>query len=101
MDLFYEALVLFKNKKMDKCINKCSSILRDAPLDQAAWTLKMRAMTRKVQIDEMELDAVDGFNETHESMWSEVIATAPRPGTSLRNPTRATTALVDFFLNMN
>lgn len=95
MDPLYEALIYLKNKKYDKCIEHSTKILNKTPLDQTAWALKMRAMTRKVQIDEMDIEGINGLGEYQESIWNDTIATAPRPGTSLRNPTRATTALVN------
>ncbi|XP_066260935.1 tetratricopeptide repeat protein 8 isoform X2 [Euwallacea similis] len=81
MDPMYLALSLFRRRCYDKCIDVCSSILDKQPLDQAAWCLKMRALTQRVYVDDLESEETaiqDDFLD------GNVVATAPRPGTSLR-----------------
>ncbi|CAG9760887.1 unnamed protein product [Ceutorhynchus assimilis] len=81
MDPMYLALSLFRRRHYDKCIDICTSILDRQPLDQAAWCLKMQAMTQRVYVDDLESEdpaVQDDFLD------SNVVATAPRPGTSLK-----------------
>lgn len=50
---------------------------------QAVWTLKMRALTLQVYVDDIEGEE-EGIAET--MLDNYAISTMPRPGTSLRNP---------------
>ncbi|KAJ8982886.1 hypothetical protein NQ317_004316 [Molorchus minor] len=80
MDPMYLALSLFRRRRYDKCIDVCTGILDKQPLDQAAWCLKMRALTQRVYVDDIDGEEMpeDDILEDH------AIATAPRPGTSLK-----------------
>ena len=53
------------------------------PCSQAAWTLKTRALTAQVYVDEVDWDE-EGIAEM--LMDDNVIAQVARPGTSLRQP---------------
>lgn len=80
MDPFYEALSLFRRKKFEKCADVCTEILEKQPLDQAAWCLKMRALTQRVHIDDLEDDDVIA----EDLLDDHAMAAAPRPGTSMK-----------------
>ena len=54
---------------------------------QAAWMLKMRALTEQLYVDEVDMDE-EGIAET--LMDSNAIANVPRPGTSLKQPSTGT-----------
>lgn len=75
-----EALSLFRRRHFDECIEKCTELLDEQPLDQAAWVLKMRAMTQRVYVDDIECEE---FPEA-DFLDNHTLATAPRPGTSLK-----------------
>ncbi|KAI4460544.1 tetratricopeptide repeat protein 8 [Holotrichia oblita] len=80
MDPLYNALSQFKRRNYDKCVEICTNILDKQPLDQAVWCLKMRALTQRVYVDDLETeDVLDS-----DTMDDNVVATAPRPGTSLK-----------------
>lgn len=85
MDPFYEALSLYKRRKYDLCVKLCTAILEKQPLDQAAWCLKMRAMTQRVYVDDIETEETGEGDVLEEN----AVATAPRPGTSLRTAINA------------
>lgn len=89
----YLALSLLRRRRYDKCIEICTSILDKQPLDQAAWCLKMRALTLRVYVDDIESEDVTEVDVLDEN----VVATAPRPGTSLKTsippPQSSSTAL--------
>ncbi|KAL1498295.1 hypothetical protein ABEB36_009114 [Hypothenemus hampei] len=88
MDPMYLALSLFRRRQYDKCVEICSEILEKQPLDQAVWCLKMRALTQRVYVDELESEE----NEIEDDFLdSNVVATAPRPGTSLKTPSSVNT----------
>ena len=53
---------------------------------QAAWLLKMRALTEQLYVDEVDIDE-EGIAET--LLDSNAIASVPKPGTSLKQPTTA------------
>ncbi|XP_045473974.1 tetratricopeptide repeat protein 8 [Harmonia axyridis] len=92
MDRMYEAISLFRRKKYDKCIEKCTEILDLHPLDQAAWCLKMRAMTQRVYVDDIETeDALES-----DIFDTNIVATAPRPGTSLKTSIPSTSNNIPF-----
>uniref|UniRef100_A0A8C7DQY8 Tetratricopeptide repeat domain 8 n=1 Tax=Oncorhynchus kisutch TaxID=8019 RepID=A0A8C7DQY8_ONCKI len=66
MDPLFLAWSYFRRRKFQPCSNICSKILEDSPYDQepdsssyiseAAWSLKTRALTEMVYIDEVEVD---------------------------------------------
>lgn len=80
MHPMYLALCLYRKRHFDECVEKCTEILDKEPLDQAAWCLKMRAMTQRVYVDDIESEEFPeaDFLEDH------TMATAPRLGTSLK-----------------
>jgi tetratricopeptide repeat protein 8 len=87
MDPFYLALSLFRRRQFDKCADVCGEILEKQPLDQAAWCLKMRALTQRVYVDDIESEElIEG-----DFLDDNAVATAPRPGTSIKTavPTTA------------
>lgn len=60
MDQFYSAISLFRRKKSDECISICNEILQKNGDHKGAWELKMRAMTQRVYVDDIEAD--DGIS---------------------------------------
>lgn len=76
----YLALSLYRRRHYDKCADICTNILEKQPLDQAAWCLKMRALTQRVYVDDIESEE---FPEA-DFLDDVAVATAPRPGTSLK-----------------
>lgn len=81
MDPLFNALSNFRRRNYEKCVDICTEILDKQPLDQAAWCLKMRAMTLRVYVDDMEAEDAPVVDDLEEN----VVATAPRPGTSLKS----------------
>lgn len=65
MDPYYKALSLFRARKYEQCIEMCNQLLANSPqLQQGPWELKMRAMTQRVYIDDIEAED-DGVVGTH------------------------------------
>lgn len=62
MDPFYLALSLFRRRKYEQCIEVCNQLLISDPNLEGPWELKMRAMTQRVYVDDIEAeeDAVTG-----------------------------------------
>uniref|UniRef100_A0A671U7U5 Tetratricopeptide repeat domain 8 n=1 Tax=Sparus aurata TaxID=8175 RepID=A0A671U7U5_SPAAU len=83
MDPLFLAWSYFRRRKFQQCSDICSKILQDSPYDQAAWSLKTRALTEMVYIDEIEVDQ-EGIAEM--MLDESSIAQVARPGTSLRLP---------------
>uniref|UniRef100_G3NXV8 Tetratricopeptide repeat domain 8 n=1 Tax=Gasterosteus aculeatus aculeatus TaxID=481459 RepID=G3NXV8_GASAC len=83
MDPLFLALSYFRRRKLQQCSDICTKILQDNPYDQAAWSLKTRALTEMVYIDEIEVDQ-EGIAEM--MLDESSIAQVARPGTSLRLP---------------
>ncbi|KAM9777431.1 tetratricopeptide repeat protein 8 isoform 1-T1 [Neosynchiropus ocellatus] len=91
MDPLFVAWSYFRRRKLQQCSDICSKILQDSPYDQessstvseAAWSLKTRALTEMVYIDEIEMDQ-EGIAEM--MLDESAIAQVARPGTSLRLP---------------
>ncbi|XP_038113838.1 tetratricopeptide repeat protein 8 [Culex quinquefasciatus] len=89
MDKFFAAVSLFRRRKYDECIEVCNELLQhNAALHQGPWELKMRSMTQRVYIDDIEAD--DDVAE--DILDTQTIATAPRPGTSIRTTAAASAA---------
>lgn len=59
MDPLYRAISLFRRKKYDECILCCNELLLKNAQLKGPWELKMRAMTQRVYVDDIEAD--DGF----------------------------------------
>lgn len=80
MDPLFLALSLYRRRHFDKCIEVCTDVLDKQPLDKAAFCLKMRAITQRVYVDDIETEE---FPET-DFLDDHALAVAPRPGTSLK-----------------
>ncbi|XP_071080081.1 tetratricopeptide repeat protein 8-like [Haliotis cracherodii] len=81
MDPLFLAYSYFRRRKYQKCVDICTQLLEKNPYDQASWTLKTRALTGQVYVDEVDVDE-EGIAEM--LMDDNVIASVARPGTSLR-----------------
>lgn len=82
MDPMYIALSYFRRRRFDECIEVCTKLLTKNPYDQCAWTLKTRALTEQMFVDEAEVDE-EGIAEM---LDDTAIADVSRPGTSLKKP---------------
>jgi tetratricopeptide repeat protein 8 len=85
MDPMYLALKMFELRKYDQVEKITTALLEKNPQDEALWTLKMRALTQQVYVDEYEIEYEDVVDQL---MDESAMAANPRPGTSLRQPTR-------------
>ncbi|XP_030625556.1 tetratricopeptide repeat protein 8 isoform X4 [Chanos chanos] len=83
MDPLFLAWSYFRRRQFQKCSDICTKVLEDSPYDQAAWSLKTRALTEMVYIDEVDVDQ-EGIAEM--MLDESSIAQVARPGTSLRLP---------------
>ncbi|KAK3537770.1 hypothetical protein QTP70_017844 [Hemibagrus guttatus] len=83
MDPLFLAWSYFRRRKYQKCSDLCTKVLEENPYDQAAWSLKTRALTEMVYIDEVDVDQ-EGIAEI--MLDESAIAQVARPGTSLRLP---------------
>lgn len=81
LDTFYSACMDLRKHNYDKCIESCTIILSKNPYDQAAWALKMRALTEQLSIDDIEAEE-EGIADSYFN--SDAIAENARVGTSLR-----------------
>uniref|UniRef100_A0A8C9F051 Tetratricopeptide repeat domain 8 n=1 Tax=Pavo cristatus TaxID=9049 RepID=A0A8C9F051_PAVCR len=52
----FQAWSYFRRRKFRQCSELCSQLLEGAPGEQAAWSLKTRALTEMVYVDEIEMD---------------------------------------------
>ncbi|XP_013404505.1 tetratricopeptide repeat protein 8 [Lingula anatina] len=83
MDPMFLAYSFFRRRKFEQCVNLCTQLLEKNPYDQAAWSLKTKALTEQVYVDEVEMDE-EGIAEM--LMDDNAIAQITRPGTSLKKP---------------
>ena len=81
MDPVFMAFSLFRRHKYEECIACCSKILEINPYDESVWSLKTRALTEQVQVDDVEADE-EGIADV--VLDDNTIRAVPRPGTSLR-----------------
>ncbi|XP_048341733.1 tetratricopeptide repeat protein 8 isoform X2 [Sphaerodactylus townsendi] len=83
MDPLLHAWSYFRRRKFQLCSDLCSQLLEKEPGDQAAWCLKLRALTEMVYVDEIDVDQ-EGIAEI--ILDENAIAQVARPGTSLKLP---------------
>ncbi|CAG2189132.1 BBS8 [Mytilus edulis] len=83
MDPLFLAYSCYRRKKYQECTDICTELLEKNPYDQASWTLKTRALTAQVYVDEVDVDE-EGIAEM--LMDDNSIAQVSRPGTSLKQP---------------
>lgn len=90
MDPYFKAVSLFRQRKYEKCIEICNQLMTNDPSIQGPWELKMRSMTQRVYIDDIEAeeDANDDPMDTE-----SLLKTAAKPGTSLRTATAVRTGM--------
>lgn len=81
MDPLFHALSLYKRRRYEEAITKCSECLEKNPYDKAAWALKAKALTEQVYIDEVENEE-QGIADL--LMDDSSVAKISRPGTSLK-----------------
>ena len=81
MDPVFMAFSLFRRYKYQECVDCCSKILEINPYDESVWSLKTRALTEQVQVDDVEADE-EGIADV--VLDDNTIRAVPRPGTSLR-----------------
>lgn len=56
MDLYYLAISLYRRRKYDECIEMCNTLLKNNSFHKGPWELKMRSMTNRVYVDDIEAD---------------------------------------------
>ena len=56
MDPVYEVLSHFQRREFEICVDKCTIILEKNPYDESIWSLKTRAMTAQVMVDDNDCD---------------------------------------------
>ncbi|XP_030307811.1 tetratricopeptide repeat protein 8 isoform X2 [Calypte anna] len=93
LEPLFQAWSYFRRRKFRQCSDLCSQLLERPPgeqeLDseysvfQAAWSLKTRALTEMVYVDEIDIDE-EGIAEM--ILDENAIAQVARPGTSLKLP---------------
>ena len=81
MDPVYEALSHFQRREFETCAEKCTVILEKNPYDEAIWSLKTRALTAQVMVDDNDADEESIVDVV---LDDNAIRSVPRPGTSLR-----------------
>eukprot|EP00898_Chlorokybus_atmophyticus_P007011 jgi/Chlat1/7310/Chrsp58S06933 len=74
-----------RRRRRAQCIDGCSELLADNPLDQAAWWLKCRALTLEAWVDDIDMDDATS-PASGLDIDDHATTSAPRPGTSLHAP---------------
>uniref|UniRef100_UPI00358E4228 tetratricopeptide repeat protein 8 isoform X2 n=1 Tax=Myxine glutinosa TaxID=7769 RepID=UPI00358E4228 len=83
MDPAFLAWSSFRRRRFQRCADLCSDILERTPYDQAVWSLKTRALTEQVYVDEVDVDE-EGIAEM--LLDDNAMVQVARPGTSLHAP---------------
>ncbi|XP_074764612.1 tetratricopeptide repeat protein 8 isoform X1 [Athene noctua] len=93
LEPLFQAWSCFRRRKFRQCSDLCSQLLEGPPGEQepdseytvfqAAWSLKTRALTEMVYVDEIDMDE-EGIAEM--MLDENAIAQVARPGTSLKLP---------------
>ncbi|KAL0267478.1 UNVERIFIED_CONTAM: hypothetical protein PYX00_009733 [Menopon gallinae] len=89
MDPLYLALSYYKRRNYEKCKKITTELLENNPYDQAVWVLKMRCLTEEIYVDDVEAEE-EGIADTF--LNNDIIAESAKPGTSLLNPGKGTSA---------
>jgi tetratricopeptide repeat protein 8 len=76
-------LLCSRRRRFDDTITQCTEQLSVNPLDKAVWFIKLKALTGKAFVDDMDMEE-EGVAEI--LMDENAMQKAPRPGTSLRRP---------------
>lgn len=64
LDEIYLALSLYRRRKYDKCVDLCNKLIVHPAQQKRAYELKMRSMTQRVYIDDIEADdGVEGIRD--------------------------------------
>ena len=88
LDRAYLAILRYQRREFDECIEICTKILEENPYDEAIWSLKTRALTAQVMVDDVEADE-EGIVDV--VLDDNAIRQIPRPGTSMRAPSATPT----------
>lgn len=56
MDPYLKALLLFRVRRYEQCVDICNQLLANNVTLQGPWELKMRAMTQRVYVDDIEAE---------------------------------------------
>eukprot|EP00042_Codosiga_hollandica_P043094 m.404376 g.404376 ORF g.404376 m.404376 type:complete len:503 (+) comp56475_c0_seq18:50-1558(+) len=83
VDGLHLALLYTRTRRWQAAVDVCSDILSKNPFDQAAWLLKVRALTELSCVDDTELEE-EGLAEL--LLDENATAKVPRPGTSFKKP---------------
>ena len=61
IDPLYLALLHQRHRDFERCAAACTRMLEANPADEAAWSLKTRALTAQVMVDDIEGDVDEGI----------------------------------------
>ncbi len=75
MDSCILALFRYRRRKFDSCIDSCNQLLERNPQDQAILYIKLRALTQKQWIDDLNVEEDTGGDVLVDENF---IANAPR-----------------------
>lgn len=56
MDPYFQAVSFYRRRAYDECNNVCTEMLQKNLTQPGAWELKMRAMTMRVYMDDIETE---------------------------------------------
>lgn len=56
MDPYFQAISFYRRRSYDECINVCTDLLQKNVSQSGPWELKMRAMTQRVYMDDIETE---------------------------------------------
>lgn len=80
MDPLYTALSFYRLRKFNQCVQVCTEILLQDDQHQAAWVLKLRALTQQVAFDDLDvMDTLTDSSSAADNQWTKTA----RPGTTL------------------
>lgn len=68
LDEIYKAMALYRQRKYDQCVDLCNKLMVGSIYQKMAYELKMRAMTQRVYIDDIEAD--DGVESEYRLLLS-------------------------------
>lgn len=88
MDPFYTAVSLYRKRNLIQCAQVCTDILQENGQHQAAWILKVRALTQRVAYDDTEVLESLAEATSAENRWTKTAPNGTSTVTSVKTAKR-------------
>eukprot|EP00940_MAST-03C_sp_MAST-3C-sp2_P001179 g1179.t1 len=84
IDPVWMAMSKLRRRRYEEAIQCCTDVLEENPRDKAVWILKCRSLTLRDWVEDVDTVEEEGIGDL--LLDDNVVASVPRPGTSLLRP---------------